>query len=97
MATLRAQMVDIIYRIPDTKIPDAMEYLKKMLPATDKKDESDTEGRLAIKSAGINPDKAEAFAKLEEWRKQNKKYIRSDIDYKQVMLEAIDEKYGPID
>lgn len=83
MVTMRAQAVDMIYRLPDKEVVAVINFLNNIL----NKDKYDNDT-----IAGNEMDLA--FERLEKWREDNKDFFESDFDWKKEVKEAINEKYG---
>ena len=83
MATFRAQIVDLLYQLPDREIPDVMEYLNQILKSSKKLNDAKK--------------KTEAFERLEAWREKNKEFFGADFDWRREVEEGIREKYGLVD
>ena len=86
MVTMRAQAVDMIYRLPDKEVVAVINFLKNIL----NKDKYDNDT-----IAGNEMDLA--FERLEKWREDNKELFEPDFDWKKEVKEAINEKYGLAD
>ena len=86
MVTMRAQAVDMIYRLPDKEVVAVINFLNNIL----NKDKYDNDT-----IAGNEMDLA--FERLEKWREDNKDFFESDFDWKKEVKEAINEKYGLAD
>ena len=83
MVTMRAQAVDMIYRLPDKEVVTVINFLNNIL----NKDKYDNDT-----IAGNEMDLA--FERLEKWREDNKDFFELDFDWKKEVKEAINEKYG---
>ena len=86
MVTMRAQAVDMIYRLPDKEVVAVINFLNNIL----NKDKYDNDT-----IAGNEMDLA--FERLEKWREDNKEFFVPDFDWKKEVKEAINEKYGLAD
>ena len=83
MVTLRAQAVDMIYRLPDNEVLTAINFLQGMLDKS-----SDY-----VHFDDVSAEKDAAFERLEKWRDVNKHFWDADFDWKQEVKNAINEKY----
>ena len=81
MVTMRAQAVDMIYRLPDKEVVAVINFLKNIL----NKDKYDNDT-----IAGNEMDLA--FERLEKWREDNKEFFEPDFDWKKEVKEARKEK-----
>ena len=87
MVTMRAQAVDMIYRLPDKEIVAVIGFLQNMLNKNIEEDyDSKSEDEMNL-----------AFERLEKWRKENKDFFGPDFDWKKEVQEAMNEKYGLVD
>ena len=87
MATMRAQAVDMIYRLPDKEVLAVIKHLQDILNSVEEKDYGNK----------TNDEKNMAFERLEHWRKTNKEFFGTDFDWKKEVQEALNEKYGLAD
>lgn len=105
MLTLRQQALQIVNEVPENLLSDFVTYLynfrlkfaekiepTKTLVAGHTFTEEDWQNFLNSDS-GIDPQKAAAFSRLEDWRKQNANFLIS-IDPKKEIAAALEEKYG---
>ena len=87
MVTMRAQAVDMIYRLPDKEVVAVIGFLQKMLNKNVEDDyDSKSEDEMNL-----------AFERLEKWRKDNKDFFDPDFNWKKEVQEAMNEKYGLVD
>ena len=106
MLTLRQEAMQIVNDIPDNFLVELVKNLKNFqFRATnnnviEEKENTPTmeEMRRFINSDTTHLDakKAAAFASLEKWRKQNRKFLRS-IDLEKERAAAMEERYGSFD
>ena len=108
MLSLRQEALQFVNNVPDNLLSALVEHLNNFkLPSTNtdietktktvsKNTFTDEEIRNLAYATNIevDPKKEKAFKELEEWRIQNRHLLDPNTDYKQVWLEAIDEKYG---
>ena len=106
MVTLRQEAMQIVNDIPDNSLAELVKSLKDFkfrvtnTNVIEEKENTPTmeEMRRFINSdtTHLDPKKVAAFASLEKWRKQNRKFLRS-IDPVKERVAAMEEKYGSFD
>ena len=103
MLTLRQEAIKIVNEIPNECLSEIVTYLRDVklkkeqepAPKYEKSDITEEEFQRFLHSgSGINPKKAAAFARLEEWRKKNTVHLPANTDWKKEYEEALDEKYA---
>lgn len=78
-----------------TKIVGEKKIVEKIALVNNKNEITDEEfERFLHSNGGVDPKKAAAFARLEEWRKKNTVHLPADTDWKKEYEEALDEKYA---
>ena len=106
MLTLRQEAIKIVNEIPNECLSEIVTYLRDVklkkeqepAPKYEKSDITEEEFQRFLHSgSGINPKKAAAFARLEEWRKKNTVHLPANTDWKKEVEDAICEKYGMVD
>ena len=106
MLTLRQEAVKIVNEIPGECLSEIVTYLhgiklkkeQEPAPKYEKSDISEEEfQRFLHSNGGVDPKKAAAFARLEEWRKKNTVHLPANTDWKKEIEEAVCEKYGIVD
>lgn len=103
MLTLRQEAIKIVNEIPSDCLEEIVSYLRGVklkkeqepAPIYEKSDITEEEFQRFLNSGrGVDPKKAAAFARLEEWRKKNTVHLPAGTDWKKEYEEALDEKYG---
>ena len=107
MLTLRQEAIKIVNEIPDDSLSEFVNIISVLKNRFVKKKEQKTsknksesiytteEIKTLLKTdPNIDPKKAAAFAAIEEWQKNNKAFLTSNIDWEQERAAAMEEKYG---
>ncbi len=109
MTALRQEALQILNNVPENVLAEIVSYLRNFQTETPVQNEPETEIKpedddpiteeefqaFLHSNGGIDPKKAAAFARLEEWRKNNTVHYPAGTDWKKEFEEAIceSEKY----
>ncbi|MBQ7515538.1 MAG: hypothetical protein IJS96_04590 [Schwartzia sp.] len=108
MTALRQEALQLVNAIPEPGLEPLVQYIRNYQKQyLDEQTEpirsqitgfTDDELKEFVYGDGmIDPKKEAAFMALEAWRKRNKANIPADFDAERELMEALDEKYGPVD